>query len=781
MFVLAEEIAEFSKLTLVHDLAAIMLAAGIVAIIFQCLKWPKVIGYMLAGAAMGLAPIRNYMIQNPDSIDVLANLGVIFLMFSLGLSLKIKELRKIGGIIFPAALLDIVVMTAIGYAVGRHVLHWGILPSFFLGAVICDSSTTLLKKCLDDIGDSKAPYAGVLFGVTISEDILTIGLMTLLTGLSLTGRIEAASMGLQMLKIIVFLVVVFTLGMLILPKFIDRKEMSGEEYETTLIIILGLCFFLAFIAEDMEFNLALGAFLIGAIISNLRISNRIDRETYALRSMFSTVFFVTLGLKVDLPQIWACLPKILLLTVVVVVFKTLNGTLATFLLGQKRHDALKTGIGLAQIGDFAYMVALMAINLNGDKGPYAEMYQLAVGVSFVTTLLNPFMLKAAQTRLIPFLDRKVGCLTHLDTWTEHIGRLLNRSVKKESRPRFLRYLLEPSLIALIFIAGQTLARKQALWSRLPDWISGEIDLFLWALCSLISIPLTYSAWMYIYKTLGNTKSHLVNIFIQIVTFIAFTLEISLLSISLFEDWLVSLAIAVSTVGTLAVSIQLLKASRSHFLDDLQDNLRKSRDVAGKVIGKVVETMKQPQSATDMDYSVTMIEFPIVTVPRDSVVVGMTLKALQLPGRTGGASINSIKRNGVNIQPSGTERLQAGDVLYLMVTSEEQATEAKKLINKTEMPTMQSMNVLDIADMEVSQVVLKSGDFAIGKSLRLLDLRKQTAVTVLRINDVDNPSPDLVLNQKDIIFLIGTQEQRDAAKKLLKGGGESASEPQENQP
>ena len=341
-----------SKQSLVQDLAAVMLVAGLFAALFHYMGWPKVIGYIAAGTVMGLPNIKEFLIASENSVNVLANLGIIFLMFTMGLELNIRKLRKIGGIVFPTAVYDLVAMLLIGYATGTYILGWGFLPSIFLGAVLCDSSTTLLAKSLEEMGCSKEFFATVIFGTTLSEDIVTIGVMAILTGLAMTGQFQAAELGKQLCLLAMFLTGVLVFGFLLLPRFLNRIRQMKDE-ETLLIVILGICFGIAFIAEKMQFSLALGAFLVGAVVAESSVSQRIHEHTAALKHTFSAVFFVTIGLMVDLHQMWDNILTILLLSIIVVVGTTANCMIASFVTGLSHKDAIKTGIGLAQIGDFA--------------------------------------------------------------------------------------------------------------------------------------------------------------------------------------------------------------------------------------------------------------------------------------------------------------------------------------------------------------------------------------------------------------------------------------------
>ena len=769
---------EFTKLTLVHDLAAIMLVAGFTAVIFHYLGWPKVIGYMLAGVLIGLKPIEPFLISNRGSIDVLANLGVLFLMFTLGLELNIRRLKKIGGIIFPTAAIDLFLMICAGYAVGHYIFKWGMLPSLFLGAVICDSSTTLLAKSLEEIGCAKARFANVLFGTTISEDILTVGIMALLSGFVITGKFQASELALQLLYITLFLIGVMILGLLFLPKYLEKLSKTCDN-ETILLVILGVCFGIAFIAEDLQFNLALGAFLIGAVVSESSISLKVHERTAALRSMFSTVFFVTIGLMVDLRQIWQCKWEILLLSVIVVVCKTINCTFGSFIFGQPRRDALRTGIGLAQIGDFAYMVALLGITQTNGEEPYVKMYQIAVGVSIITTLLNPFLLRSSQS-IIDLIDRKLplSIQNWMDRWTE-TARNTGASARKglfgpEFKHAVILYIVDLALIAVLFIIGHYLIHLDYIWDSMPRWISGNIDIVIWFLCCVVALPFMLSAYMHQRKmailismatvpAMFNERwayyirqfSYLVHEALGIGTIV---METALLSFSLFPDWHIILSIMIVFIAIAAV-----------FMRIFWKQVKERTQMGQAIIMNILESNEE-----EIEKSISTYIFTKVTVPESSGAIGMTLAELRLPNRTG-ASIAKITRlDGTSIEtPGAKERIHSGDTLELNAT-QAQHEKTVQLLSQKEIPRDSAASLSIMLELKIQSVTLAEENYAIGKSLMELRLRNITGATVVRITYpdnslVENPAPDLLLNKGDTVYLLGNTEQLNHAAKLLQNG------------
>ncbi|MBR0459247.1 MAG: cation:proton antiporter [Victivallales bacterium] len=766
---LCEVSVELTKLTLVQDLAAVMLAAGLVAALFHYLGWPKVIGYIAAGVLMGLPQVKPFLIANESSVNTLANLGVIFLMFTLGLELNIRQLKKLGNVAFPAATLDVLLMLLAGYALGRHVFHWGMVPSIFLGAVVCDSSTTLLAKSLEEMGCSRERFANVIFGITLSEDIVTIGVMAILSGLVLTGTFQAGALARQLGLLCLFLTGVFVFGLLVLPRFLDRiKEMKDEE--TLVIIILGICFGIAFIAEQMNFSLALGAFLVGAVVSESSVSKRVHANTGALKNMFSAVFFVAVGLMVDLGQIWDNLGRILLLSLLVLVCKTLNNLLATFAFGQPHKDALKIGIGLAQIGDFSYLVALLGITLTGGKQPYPQMYQLAVGTSILTTLVNPFLLKAS----VPvgnWLDRKLPqrfrqALESYNAWAQRTGRLVTVFSKTaEFRKSLIFLLLDYALIAVIFLVAHYFNDRTDLWSRTPTLLRRTHSALLWVGACICSIPVIVSAFLnarnlgeeiarvtvpsFLSGRMSSAMRRLAKLVTMGICLVVLVLELADLSSMLFFSWTVLCCILLLFAVLLFFSWKKIR----QFAEEGQNTL-----------AMVMEREDREDDAPDGEDH--------LPIPSHSCLLGHTLQALRLRNRTGVSILSIQHANGqVTNNPGPKTILQTGDIVQCAGTPEER-NRLQQLAELSELPDLPEDNPLTtLLNLQVKPIRIEAGTIAVGKTLKELRLRNRAGTTVVRVARpglpaIENPGPDLVLAEGFILSIIGSSEQLEATRQIL---------------
>ena len=378
-------------------MAMLMAVAGFVAILFDRLKWPKVLGYIFAGILLSRHTWGGSFIVDEASVRTIGQLGIVFLMFSLGLGFSTSDLSKMKGVVLPVALIDVILMTWIGYTVGTRVFGWGLLPSLFLGAAICDSATTLLAKIIGELRWSDRPFVKFVMGTSVCEDILCVGLIALITGVASGKGLSLGAMGLSMGGLTIFFLVTLFAGFALVPRLLKSVARRGDD-EGLLLTMMGCCFFVSYIAYRFEFSLALGAFLVGIIGSTSEVRYRLTRLAVPLKSMFAAVFFVSIGLLVDPVECVRHYREVLLLSGVVILGKFLNCTLGALLCGQRIKTSIQLGMGLAQIGEFAFMVALLYSVTTGDAS--TPMYQIVVAVSILTTLVNPLLLRYSE----PFGD-----------------------------------------------------------------------------------------------------------------------------------------------------------------------------------------------------------------------------------------------------------------------------------------------------------------------------------------------------------------------------------------
>lgn len=375
-----------------QDLAIIMAVAGLMAALFSRLKWPKVFGCILAGVLLSRHTFGGALLVSETSVQTIGQLGIVFLMFSMGLEFSTSEMKKIRGVVVPTALIDILLMTGLGYTVGRNVFGWDAVPSLFLGVAICDSATTLLVKIIGELGWGGRPFVKYVVGTSVCEDIFCVGAIALVTGFA-KGHVSFADAARSLGGLGVFFLVALVLGFVLVPRLL-RSLARRHDDEVLLLTALGCCFFVSWIAYRFEFSLALGAFLVGIVVSTSEPRYRIGRLFEPLKSMFAAVFFVSVGLLVDPSACLAHWWEILLLAFIVVAGKFLNCTFGALLAGEDVKTSVQMGLSLAQIGEFAFMVAMLYVTLTGDVN--RPMYQIVVAVSLLTSLLNPLLIRASD-------------------------------------------------------------------------------------------------------------------------------------------------------------------------------------------------------------------------------------------------------------------------------------------------------------------------------------------------------------------------------------------------
>ncbi|MEW4948774.1 cation:proton antiporter [Pseudomonas asiatica] len=481
-------------ISFIQDLAVIMLVAGVVTILFHRLKQPVVLGYIVAGFIIGPHTPPFGLIHDEDTIKTLAELGVIFLMFCLGLEFSLRKLFKVGATAFIAAFLEIVLMIWIGFEIGRW-FGWSTMDSLFLGAILAISSTTIIVKALNDLKMKNERFAQLIFGVLIVEDILGIGIIALLSGIAVSGTVSSGEVFSTVGKLSLFMIVALVIGILLVPRLLAYVA-RFESNEMLLITVLGLCFGFCLLVVKLEYSMVLGAFLIGAIMAESRQLLKIESLIEPVRDLFSAIFFVAIGLMID-PQVlidyaW----PIVVITLAVVLGKMLSCGMGAFIAGNDGRTSLRVGMGLSQIGEFSFIIAALGMTLQVTSD---FLYPVAVAVSAITTLLTPYLIRAADP-----LSLKLGKVV-----PNRLARVLSlygewlRSIQPQGESAMLaamirRILLQVgvnlALVIAIFFSGGYFAGRIGNW--LSEWVSdtSQQKALIWGAALLLSLPFLIAAY-----------------------------------------------------------------------------------------------------------------------------------------------------------------------------------------------------------------------------------------------------------------------------------------------
>jgi len=654
-------------IALLHDLAAVMLIAGIATILCHRLKQPVALGYIVAGVILGpYTPIQ--FVTDEDTIHGLGNIGVVLLMFSLGLEFSLRKLTAVGMSAFVAALLEITLMMWLGYEVGRN-FGWNTMDSVFLGAMLSISSTTIIVKALGELGKSREPFAEVIFGILVIEDMLAIILLALLSGFAETGSLHAGQIGVVVLKLAVFFTVVLVLGFIFVPRLFDYVARFRND-EMMLITALGLCFGVALVATMNNYSVALGAFLIGAVIAEARQLHKIEELVAPLRDMFSAIFFVTIGMLIDPKMVWHYLGPIFFLSLLVIAGKVLTCSFGTFVGGRDLRTSLSVGMGLAQIGEFSFIIAGLGEALGVTSG---FLYPIAVSVSVVTTLVTPYLIRGTDPMLAA-IDRVAPkpLMQGLSVYTAWIGSFAQAA--PGPIVLLVRAMSWQILVNLLFTVGVfALGAWIAQWpyyTYLPKPIRTEqaYATLVWIAVMVLTSGIYLASARKIQAmsmlvaevavpfAVGGQHGHAVRTVIsQVFVLISFVV-MTFLTILLSTSILGSVNAIVPMLGLVGGAIFLFRRILVRIYSRAELALHETLIELPRLTRERPKVIKEILRDAELD---------TMEIPPGSIMIGRKLRDIPLRQQTG-ASIVAIERAGQRlINPGPDETLERGDRVLLL--------------------------------------------------------------------------------------------------------------------
>jgi CPA2 family monovalent cation:H+ antiporter-2 len=652
---------------LLHDLAVVMLVAGITTILCHRLKQPVVLGYIVAGVIIGPYTPPFMLVKDEQTIRGLGDVGVVLLMFSLGLEFSLRKLTRVGLSALVAALLEITLMIWLGYEVGRA-FGWSTMDSVFLGAMLSISSTTIIVKALAELGKSREAFAEIIFGILVIEDILAILLLALLSGFARTGTPNAGEVGVEVVKLAVFFAMFLVVGFIGVPRLFNYIAKFKSD-ELLLVAALGLCFGVALFAYHVGYSVALGAFLIGAVIAESRQIHKIEDLTAPVRDMFSAIFFVTIGMLIDPRMLLQFAWPIAILSLLVIAGKVITCSFGVFVGGKDLRISLHVGMGLAQIGEFSFIIATLGLTLHVTSG---FLYPIAVAVSVITTLVTPYLIRGSDA-MAGWIDRVAPrpMMQALSVYTAWIGSFAQR----DPSPTVLlvRYMGWQLLINLLLTVGFfALGAWIAGWdvAYLPQFIRArEVhQVIVWLGVMLITAPIylasvrKISAMSMLIAEIcvpvaasgqhGNAARVVISQVFVLVSFVVMTFVTVLLSTSILGslESMVPLLLLVTAATLLFRPILVRIYSRAQLaLHETLVELPRLR---------AAEPEPMPELLREAELETTEI-------PAGSAMIGRKLREIPLRPQTG-ASIVAIERAGQRlINPGPDEVLCAGDRVLLL--------------------------------------------------------------------------------------------------------------------
>ena len=655
--------------TFLQDLAIVMIVAGLVTLLFHRLKQPVVLGYILAGVIIGPHTPPYALIRDQHTIETLSELGIILLMFSLGLEFNLRKLKAVGLTALIGALLEIVLMAAVGYQLGRW-FNWSHMDSLFLGAMLSISSTTIIVKVLAELGLTKERFARLIFGILIIEDILAILMIALLSGIAMTGSLSVRDVGATLGNLSIFLVTTLVLGLIAVPRLLAYVGRFKSD-EMLLVTVLGLCFGFSLLAMKLGYSVALGAFVIGAVISEAREIGRIEHLIQPVRDMFSAVFFVAIGLLIDPRLLVQYAVPIAAISLAVVVGKVLTCSFGTFVTGNDTRTSLRVGMGLAQIGEFSFIIASLGLSL---KVTSSFLYPIAVAVSVVTTLCTPYLIRSADG-LAGAFDRSAppSLLAYLNIYTQWIGQLGARR-KTGMAARLVRkwtvqMLLNLALIAALFIAAAFVGQRQFAW--LPAFLKEQAayHAVIWMGAIVLALPLFIATFrklqalglliaeLSVRPSLAGPNADAIQTVISHAIPIAGLIGLIVFGLALSSTLLPPFEILAVLLVVVALLTVLLWKSSIRLYSQAQVALQETLDAK--------PILRAPTPATlPLLSEANLRRVPILAT---SPAAGRLIREIALRGRTGTSIVGIDRGNQSVINPGPDEEIIEGDLVLILGT------------------------------------------------------------------------------------------------------------------
>ena len=491
---------------LFSDLALILVTAGITTVLFKWMKQPLVLGYIIAGLLIGPYFPWFPVVIDHQSVETWSEIGMVFLLFAIGLEFSFKKLKKQAGTVGITALTELVSMCVIGFLLGK-LLGWSQMDSIFLGAMLSMSSTTIIAKAFDDLKMKGERFTNSVIGVLVVEDLAAILMMVILSTLAVSTTLDGQELLYSVLKLVFFLLVWYVGGVFLIPTILkwSRKFMSEE---TLTVFAVGLCFFMVWLANKVGFSSALGAFIMGSILAETLEAEMIHKLTSPIKNLFGAVFFVSVGMMVNptiLVQYWW---QILVITVVVVVFKSLSSGVGMLLSGANLHDSLRAGMCFGQIGEFSFIIATVGMSFGVID---AFLYPIIVSVSIVTTFLTPYMIKAG-TPLYNWLDRKMP-----EKWTKFFSSKEKAIKSKAGKGVTMRTFVMSQFKKTVLYSSIFLALALICYTIFNPWRANSSSPWISPICLLITLLVAAPfVWALAFKrdfdqkTLDVTRKNQVN-------------------------------------------------------------------------------------------------------------------------------------------------------------------------------------------------------------------------------------------------------------------------------
>lgn len=729
--------------SLITDLAFILLLGAIVTVLFKWIKQPVVLGYIVAGFLA--SPHFEYLpsVTTEENIDFWAEIGIVILLFALGLEFSFKKLLNSGGSAVVTALIVVSGMMGAGFTIG-HLMGFNTINALFLGGMLSMSSTTIIIKAFNDLGLRQKKFASLVLAVLIVEDLFAVVMMVLLSSIAINNAVEGSELLFSIGKLVFFLIIWFTVGVYLLPSVLNRIRRFLNQ-ETLLVVSMGLCLGMAVFSVFCGFSMALGAFVMGSILAGTSYAERIEHVVTPVKDLFGSVFFISVGMMVRpdiLVEYWG---PILILSGVVIVGMILFGTAGMLVTGQTLRVAIESGFSLTQIGEFAFIIAALGMSL-GVLEP--TLYPIVVAVSVITTFLTPFFIKAADP-VYRAVERHLPERLHFLIERYHKDVEINEAAGASWKPVLKRYLWRTALYSVVLLGigivsreyvGPYLVRTIGAWGNALTAIItiGAMAPFLMALMLPLSASSDKNGELEARAAINALPRTVLTIF-RFATALLFAMW----AISGLYSARVALLVALAIVLLLGFYFsrklrRRMERIETRFIDNLNERELRRSGKKNAVVGD--------------------LHLAYMTVGTGCDFAGERLINAKIRPSYG-VNIVSIQRGPAVIPiPDGQERIFPGDTIGVIGT-EEQISKLLPAVEKDLAPDAHDGG--DLAKAQLTSILLTDNSPLAGKTPRNSALRTRYEALVVAVDRGDehfDSSPDLVFEPGDLVWLVGDSQK-----------------------
>lgn len=726
---------------LIIDLAVILGVAAVVTYVFRKINQPVVLGYIVAGIIVGPYTHPFFSIVDVNSLKTLAELGVIFLMFALGLEFSFRRLTKVGVSAAGTAIIQILFMISIGLLTAK-LLGWSNMDSIFLGCMIAISSTTIIIKAFEELGLKNKRFAELVFGILIVEDLAAILMLVALTNISLTSSFNGLELLIASGKLAVVVGAWFLIGMFLVPRFV-RKVGQQKNNEMLVVVAIGLCLGLVALAAYFNYSVALGAFIMGSIIAESPEAKHIEHLVQPLKDLFGAVFFVSVGMLLDPTAIINNFTAIIIISAVIIIGKMSSVTIGSIFTGQRIPVAVQSGFSLAQIGEFSFIIATLGISF---KVIDTKLYPIIVTASTITTFTTPYLIKYSLNgaekveKMIPSKFR--------DYINNYINWFQKFSIVEEKQNTYNLKIIKWSLNLIAIITIYSII-SVFLEPQISSYIQSEkLSKFLaWLTAFILAAPSTWAMLNCFYcdtSTINSKSSMRGKAIILFLVRIITLLVIGFLSLNFIPSLItLSVVIIVSIIFLIFFRRQV-----SHYYSWFEEKFKANFNQEA-----TTSSLEQVNSSL-APWDAHLIEIP---VPHSSFLAGKKIIDIDIREQYGVNIVGILRSENLFISPQPTEIIFPQDILLCFATDEE----IDKFKIDLEKSAELNAKAKEILDYCLQKFIIKKDSYLNGLLIKDTNISEKFHCTIVGVERnnirIKSPKANCLLQENDILWIVGENE------------------------